>query len=478
MGLQNKGSPIKISLAKLQFDQEATVIDLQRETDALASWPTAERLRALQRIIPRARVEEVLAQTGHDRVVCRRLPGWFMVWFVIALGLCCRDCYRQIFRWLQPFRPGAVPGRSTLCEARRRLGIGPLRRLAEVVIQLLGQPDTPGAFYRGMRLMALDGFVLDVADTEANERAFGRPGSGRAPGAFPQVRVLALCETGSHVLWRFLLKPIKHAEVSMARYLLRFMQKDMLLLWDRHFLTHAHVSAVLAQEAHLLARITSNRVFEPIAVLADGSYLAKLYRNSTDRRRDRHGLVVRIIEYTFDDPQWPGAGERHRLLTTLLDAELDPATTLISLYHERWEEELTIDELKTHQRERPVLRSQTPAGVVQEIYGLLLAHYLVRVLMYDAAATRHLDPQRLSFTATLKILRCRLPECPASERGGQRWYRRLVQEVAEEVIEPRRHRINPRVIKRKMSKWPKKRPIHRHPPQPTKPFEEAIVMCH
>jgi hypothetical protein len=478
MGLPNKQPPVRISLPKLKSDQEATVINLRQETDALASWPTGERLRALQRIIPRAQVEEVLAQTGHDRTVCTRLPGWFMVWFIIALGLCCRDCYRQLFRWLQPFRPGTVPGRSTLCEARKRLGIAPLRVLAERVIRLLGLPSTPGAFYRGMRTMALDGFVLDLADTPANERAFGRPGSGRAPGAFPQVRLLALCETGSHVLWRFLLKPLRHGEVSMAPYLLRFLQEDMLLLWDRNFLNYATLSAVLQRRAHLLARISSNRIFEPIQVLPDGSYLSKLYRSSADRRRDRGGIVVRIIEYTLDDPTRSGAGERHRLLTTLLDAALDPATTLVCLYHERWEEELAIDELKTHQRERPVLRSQTPAGVVQEVYGLLLAHYLVRVLMHEAAATQDLDPRRLSFTATLKILRCRLPECPASQRGRRRWYHRLVQEIAEEKLEPRRHRVNPRVIKRKMSKWPKKRPWHRLSPQPTKPFEQTIVMRH
>ena len=124
---------------------------------------------------------------------------------------------------------------------------------------------------------------------------------------------------------------------------------------------------------------------------------------------------------------------------------------LVCLYHERWEAELTLDEVKTHQRERPVLRSQTPAGVVQEVYGLLLAHYLVRVLMHEAAATQALDPGRLSFTATLKILRCRWPECPASQRGCRQWYSRLVQETAEEVLEPRRNRINPRVIKRKIS---------------------------
>ena len=454
------------------------MINLRQETDALASWPLGERLRALQRIIPRVQVEAILAQTGHDRAVCRRLPGWFMVWFLIALGLCCRDCYRQIFRWLQPFRPGAVPGRSTWCEARQRLGIAPLRRLAAQVIQLLGQPNTPGAFYRGMRTMALDGFVLDVADTPANARAFGRPGSGRAPGAFPQVRLLALCETGSHVLWRFLLKPLCHSEVKMAPYLLRQLPADRLLLWDRNFLNYSTVSAVLAQGSHLLARIPSNRIFEPIQVLSDGSYRSKLYRTSADRDRDRNGLVVRIIEYSLDDPGRPGTGERQRLLTTLLEAELDPAKTLVCLYQERWEEELTLDEVKTHQRERPVLRSQTPAGVVQAVYGLLLAHYLVRVLMQEAAATQDLDPRRLSFTATLKILRCRLPECPASQRGCRQWYHRLVQEIAEEVLEPRRNRINPRVIKRKMSNWPKKRPWHHLSPQPTQPFEQVIVMRH
>ena len=152
-------------------------------------------------------------------------------------------------------------------------------------------------------------------------------------------------------------------------------------------------------------------------MLDDGSYLSKIYRNSGDRKNDRNGILVRIIEYTFDDPGRPGSGEPHRLLTTLLDETLDPAETLIVLYHERWEEELTIDELKTHQRERPVLRSQTPAGVVQELYGLLLGHYVIRVLIQEAAATRGIDPRRLSFTATLKILRCRPARVPQRASG-------------------------------------------------------------
>src|SRR3954465_4530479 len=378
-------------------DQEATGIDISKEADACASWPTRERRRALKRIIPRARVEEVLARTGHDRSHCPRLPAWFMVWFVIALGLFCRDCYRQVFKWLQPFRRGGTPRRTTLCEARKRLGIAPMRRLAEQVVELQGKPTTPGAFYRGMRTMALDGFVVDLPDSPANERSFGRPGSGRAPGAFPQARVLALCETGSHVLWRSLIKPYHRGEVTMPHYLLRLLQPDMLLLWDRNFLSYQTVAEVRQRRAHLLARIRSNLIFEPIRTLADGSYLAKLYRSAADRRHDHDGILVRIIEYTFDDPGRPGVGEVHRLLTTLLDEALDPAETLIVLYHERWEEELTIDELKAHQRERPVLRSQTPGGVVQELYGLLLGHYIIRLLMQEGATREGIDPRRPSF---------------------------------------------------------------------------------
>src|SRR3954452_12438364 len=318
--------------------QEATVIDIDTEVDALASWPTRERIRALKRIIPRARVEEVLARTGHDRARCPRLPGWFLVWFVIALGLFCRDCYRQVFRWLQPFRPGAIPPRSTLCEARQRLGVAPMRLLTEQVIRLQGQPTTPGAFDRGMRTMALDGFVVDLPDTPSNERAFGRPGSSRAPAAFPQARFLSLCETGSHILWRSLIKPCSRGEVTMAHHLLRFLQKDMLLLWDRNFLSYQTVAEVRRRGAHPLARIKSNLIFEPIRVLDDGSYLAKLYRSPADRQKDREGILVRIIEYTFDDPGRPGSGEVHRLLTTLLDDALDPAESLIVPSHERWEE--------------------------------------------------------------------------------------------------------------------------------------------
>lgn len=449
---------------------------LRKDAVVAVQWSTGERVQALKRIVPAAAIRKGLRQAGCGRRPCRRLPRWFVVWFVIALSLFCRDSYRQVFRWLQRYQPKGTPGRSTLCEARHSVGPAPLRYLAEQVIQLQAQTDTPQCFYAGMRLMALDGFVVDVADTPSNVRAFGRPGGGRAPGAFPQARVLSLCEVGTHVLWRSLIKPCHRGEVPMARHVLRFVEKNMLLLWDRGFLSYDLVQQVRERKAHLLARAKQHMVFRPIRRLADGSFLAKLYPGSWYRDHDRQGIVIRIIEYTFDDPGRPGSGQKHRLLTTLLNAQRHPAPRLVELYHERWEEELAIDELKTHQRERPVLRSETPAGVVQELYGLLLAHYVIRKLMCAAAATIDVPPRRLSFTDSLQILRSRLPTCPRSHRGLCRWYEQLLAEIAEQVLPPRRNRVNPRVVKRKMSRWPKKRVNHRNYPQPTKTFRKTIVM--
>jgi hypothetical protein len=196
---------------------------------------------------------------------------------VVGIGLFCRDSYRQVFKWLQPFRRTGTPGRSTLCMARHRLGVAPLRRLSERVVGLLAAPDTPGAFHRRYRLMGLDGFVADLADSDPNARAFGQPGSGRATGAFPQARVLSLCELGTHVLWRSLIKPCRRGETTMATALLRHLQPDMPLLWDRGFFSYALVRQVIVvQKAQLLARVKTNLIFRPIRTLSDGSYVARV----------------------------------------------------------------------------------------------------------------------------------------------------------------------------------------------------------
>jgi hypothetical protein len=399
-----------------------------------------------------------------------------MIWFVVALGLFCDDCYRQIYRWMLPWKKGDVPGRTTLCEARKRLGVAPLVRLAAEVIKLLATPQMPGAFYGGMRLMAVDGFVVDLPDTPDNDRVFGRPGNQKSPGAFPQAQVLGLVEAGTHVFWRWLIKGCHVGECRMLKPLLKKLQSGMLLMWDRGFTSFELVKQTLDRKAQLLAHWKNNRILPPRCVLSDGSYLARIYANDSDRRADRNGIDVRIIEYTLDDPARPGCGEKHRLLTTLLDEKLHPALTLVELYHLRWEEELAIDELKTHEMERPVLRSQTPGGVVQEIYGLMLGHYVVRTLMCEAAKRVPTSPLRMSFTGTLKILRCRLPECPQSPKARQQWWTNLLEEITEEQIPSRRNRINPRVIKRQQCQWPTKRPHHRKCPQPTRPFRDSVVL--
>ena len=314
------------------------MIDLNQEVQAAAQLPRDDLQRALKRIISKKTVQAVLQQTRCRQRYCKRLPGWFMVWFLVAMGLYYRDDYTQLYRWLQ--RTSLPPGRSTLCMARHSLGVAAVRLLSQTVVQLLAQADTPGAFYRGLRLMALDGFVLDLPDRDQLARLFGRPQGGRTPGAFPQARVLALCEVGSHVLWRHQIKPIRRSEMAMAHTLLRHLQQDMLLLWDRNFLSYANVATVLGQQAHLLARIKKTLVFKPLRHFADGSYLAKIYRASWYKQHDRDGLRVRVLEYTFDDPGRPGSGQRHRLLTTLLEPSKHPAKKLIELYHQRWEVEI------------------------------------------------------------------------------------------------------------------------------------------
>lgn len=461
---------------------------LGTEAAALGRWSDAERLCALKHIIPARCVTESLRACRAGRRRCGVVPDWFVVWFVVGIGLFCGDCYRQVYRWLVRWARGRpVPPRSTLCEARKRVGVRPLALLAGKVLDLLADPAAPGdagAFHRGMRLMALDGFTLDLPDTPPNRRAFGGPTTRRAgakvDGAFPQARVLALCEAGTHVLWRWLLKPYRVGEVTMAPALLRHLRPGMLLLWDRNFLKYAHVERVLDAGAHLLARVKGDVPLAPLRHLPDGSYLARVYRNKYDRARGRDGIDVRVVRYTLDDPGRPGYREEHRLLTTLLDQRPDPAEDLVGLYHVRWEQELAIDELKTHERERPgpcaVLRSRTPAGVVQEVYGLMLAHFVVRSLMHEAARRAGRSPLRLSFTGALKILRCRLPQCPRTGRGRRRWWRDLLAEVAQETLPPRRDRINPRVVKRTMSKWKPKRPEHRNYPQPTKKFRDCITL--
>lgn len=249
-------------------------------------------------------------------------------------------------------------------------------------------------------------------------------------------------------------------------------------MWDCGLHSYDMCARCYQQKADFLGRVPSHVRFTPLRRLPDGSYLAYIQPSEYERRKAGERLLVRVIEYTIDDPARPGHGERHRLVTSLLDAETYPAHDLAVAYHERWEVEITIDETDTHQR-RPLrpFRSRTPLGVLQEFYGLLLAHYVIRAIMHEAALQANVAPDRLSFVNTLRILRDAVFQAQiVAPKQIADWYQRLLRDIGREQLPRRDNRINPRVVKRKMSKFDLKREQHRHWPQPSKSFAEAVVL--
>lgn len=434
-----------------------------------------ERITCLKKTVDRCLLRNEIRKRKLEKRSSRKCPAAIMVWFTIALWLYGNDCYTQVFRWLHRFAIGCMPSSSGLTQARARIGVPIMASVYRQVVCCLCKPDTPDSFYASRRLIAVDGFVLNLPDSEANRRAFGRPKNGTSLGAFPQARIVALCEVGSHVFFSFLAKPIRCGEVTLAKHVYRDLPAKSLLLFDMGFCAYELMKQVIDQKSDFLGRAKTNRHFRKLQVLSDGSYLSKIYASDYDRLHDRNGTTVRVIEYTLDDPQRVGHGEKHRLVTTLLSEIEHPAQTLIILYHERWEEEVAIDEVKTHLRNSPKLRSHGPAGVLQEIYGLLIAHFVIRKLAFEAAAQAGISPRQISFTGTINVLRVNLVEAPRSPRLNQAWYESLIVEISLQRLEPRRNRINPRVIKRPQSKWPKKREKHRDLQPLEKEFGEEII---
>ena len=442
-----------------------------------------DRLAGLSKVISQAVIEQALLNTDRaDQRACR-LSHRVMLWVVLAMGVLTDLPIRQVFKHARRMQPGdKTPSRSNLCEARQRLGVEPLRQVFDLVVKPLATPQTLGAFYHNLRLMGIDGTVMDVPDTPANEAHFGRSSGGRGDSAFPQLRKVSLVELGTHIEVAMAVGGYHDSEQKLVEKLWDHVPADALLLEDRGFFSYAHWKKLDARGTKLLVRLKGSLILRPIERLPDGSFLAKIYPSPHDRDRDREGIVVRVIEYTLDDPERTGHGETHRLATNLFDHTQFPAMELACSYHERWEEELVFDEQKTHQDpRRPTkpthLRSQTPAGVEQELYALSIGHFIVRALMLEAAHKENLDVDRLSFTGCLQILQARLPECDSTTgQGLDRWYQLLLTEMAQEKLEPRRNRVNPRVVKRKMSKFAKKRPEHRGRPPLKKTFAETVFI--
>jgi len=448
--------------------------------------PETVSLNALEQAIPQTTVEAVVADLGIKEQRTRKLPTVVTLLLCIAMGLFTNMALEQVLikmvKGLRYIWPGdedyETATKGAICQARYRLGTKPVVELFHRVCQPIATEQTPGAFLFGWRLMAIDGTVEDVPDTPANAAFFGRHHGGRGDGAFPQMQAVYLCESGTHCICDAGFWPCHTSERIGGLRMLRSVTDDMLAMWDCGFHSFDMAVEVRRRGAHFLGRLPSHVKPKFVQALSDGSYLAYIYPSNDQRKKRGEHLLVRVIEYTIDDPHRPGHGEHHRLVTSLLDPDLYPAQTLACEYHQRWEVEITIDEMDTHQRLPNIpLRSQKPAGVIQEAYGLLIAHYAVRSVMHEAAVQNELDPDQLSFINAVRIIRDAIPEFQmTAPEQLPRLYQRLLNDISRHRLPERENRSNPRVIKRKMSKFKLKRKEHLRWPQPTKPFQEAIVI--
>jgi Insertion element 4 transposase N-terminal/Transposase DDE domain len=395
-----------------------------RITDELAMGILAKRY-------PTVKVREILQRVGKASQRERELPAHLMVYYVMGLGLwmgaSCREVLRCLLsgvHWLLGSEKGyKVAGKSGITQARQRLGWEAMKAIHDELVQPIGEKHTRGAWYRGWRVVSLDGSTMDVADSQDNEKAFGRARAWRGQSAYPQLRFVALLENGTHVLFGAQLGSYACSELSLAEQVIPQLQPGMLCLADRLFTGGPLWKRAAATGADLLWRGKRSMKFACVQRLQDGSYLSYLYPNRRERLKHPEDpsrrTAVRIIEYRFRGKRSPEPW--YRLVTTLLDPQQAPARELAALYHERWEIENTLDEFKVHLRgPQVVLRSQTPDLVRQEFYGFLLLHFAVRTFMHEAAISANRDPDELSFVHAVRVLKRHLPLFVISPCRGTR----------------------------------------------------------
>jgi Insertion element 4 transposase N-terminal/Transposase DDE domain len=442
-------------------------------------------LDIFEHIIPPTLIADVLTETQHWEKREKGLNMPMVIAIIIAMGLLASCSIPHVLhklsqglRYIWPDPDLRLPGASAISQRRQQLGVQPLRRLFERVCLPRATPQTPGAFAFGLRLMAIDSTVEKVADTFANVLTFGSPSNQNGCAAYPQVRGIYLMECATHLMVDACFRPYRPNELLGAFALLRSIQPGMLVLSDRGFHSARLIQVMRAMRAHVLGRLASNVVPRYLRQLCDGTYLAALYPADDTAHQLGRPLLVRILEYTLDDPQRPGHGDVHRLVTTLLNPRTVGARELIICYHERWELEIAIDDIDTHQRLCDyTLRSQTPQGVEQELYGILLGYYAVRALMLQAAEQGGLDSDRLSFTHAITLITDAMPEFQqTAPQQREALTQRLLRDLRDPLLPPRRWRSTPRVCKQAGSKFPRPRPEHRQLPKLEHAFAEVIVV--
>ena len=454
-----------------------------REIEVERKFSSTLTMDAFGQAVPRETIGRVLERAGVREQRERKLTLVMVVFVLIAMNLYVSrsigSVVRKVAQGLRLLWADVcitVAGDSAIAYRRAQLGAPPLVALFHEVCRPIAIRETPGAFLFGLRVMAIDGTTEDVADTPANVAVFGRHRSGRGASAFPQLKGVYLVECGTHVIVDAGFWPCHCNERVGGKWMLRSVEAGMLVMWDNGFHDYDMLYRASRRGAQVLGRLPSYVKPTRVRRLSDGSYLGYLRPSEYRRRKRGERLLVRIIEYTITDPALPGYREHHRLVTTLLDPQHAPALQLACAYHERWEIELVIDEIDTHQRlAMRVLRSLTPVGVIQELYALLIAHYAIRFLMHQAALRAGVDPDRLSFVHALRVLQDAIPEFQlvAPEELG-RLYERMLHDIGSYRLPDRRPRSNPRVVKRKMSKFPLKHEQHRCAPKPRGPLRDAV----
>jgi hypothetical protein len=376
----------------------------------------------LARIYRLEQISGILEKMGQQSQRVRDLPREVLVYYIIALGLYMAVSTGEVLRCLvegmQWLGGGKlrIAGKTGISKARTRLGAAPMKTLWEESARLLSKDGEASSFYRGLRIMAIDGSTLDVPDTKENLAHFGKPNSGRGEGAYPQMRFVSLCECGTHTIYAVRTGTYRSAEGALGAELMSYLKPGMLCLADRLYTSYCLWQKASSTGAQLLWRTKRNALLPAEKVLEDGSYLSRIYPSPTSRQHKKDGILVRVIDYQLE-----GLEEEplYRLITTLIDPKDAPAKELAALYSQRWEIESVFDEFKTHLRGgRVVLRSKTPELVEQEFYGMMLAHRAVRTLMYEAAQNQNIDPDRLSFTHTLRVVRRKLAATPALSPSG------------------------------------------------------------
>jgi len=305
------------------------------------------------RVFPAELVDQAVADAGRTEQRNRSSPARVMAYFSIGMALHSEGSYEDVFAqltdglawssgWAESWSP---PTKSAIFQARSRLGFEPVRDLSARVVVLLAGPETPESWLAGRRLMAIDGTVLELADTSANVDFFRRPASSRCEhAAFPQARLVALAECGTHAILDAEISPCSTSEIALSRELAERFKPGMLVLADRGFYGFHLWQHAADTGANLLWRVKTNLRPRYLQTLTDGSWLARIIPTSGPNRTATAPLNVRVIDHTIEDGR--ENPESYRLLTTILDPADASVEELTATYFERWEIEYAFDELK------------------------------------------------------------------------------------------------------------------------------------